>query len=703
MEFKLINENIKFPTFNNKKFEELLQQPINKEIAIKDFKSLIDNMNLFITNYTKIVKENINNFNNFLDSYNKRSYDYLIIGKSLLYLISILNDKTSNEETKSKFKVSFNDLINDEEFKTLISNQYKNNESKNKVNEIVNKKILPDCEYLLSTNNNFGFIFMDICVKFILIITNNLNELINTFLNIKDFNNKKLISENEIIIFDIVKILEQLDTIDLILVQTYNVPDSDICNLEESSEDWKNLKKIIFRVVPNNEKEIQKGFEDWKNNIDYIMSVVENGFKSNYMTVNIFKSIGLGIKYKLDKKDFIYNSKKLKIDNKTDFMIKMCSLTLNKYYKKMTGINFPKIEFRKKLYLKRKEPEITIKYIKSLLEKIGLKPSNEKDFENLNDEINNNPIIETEDVPNELFYEKLDKKYKKYFVSTRLLNYKKIKFTNEPESFKLFNFFKSENQEKIDTIFIHIHGGGFVGTTTFNHEEYLRAWANRLKIPILGVNYGLSPEYQYPKALDDCFQAYMWVINNAKSQLNIEPKHVILSGDSAGGNLCLCLLFLLIAMNIYDQKNIQLPELVLPQYPCSNTSVNNFSISMLLALTDFMLNDKFLIYCNKSYRGNYPNDNDPFLNPNTVNDEILKHLPKTRMIFGTCDPLRDDTIRLLYKISKIPNLDCKAYELKYYGHGFYALKDPKLIKNPTDILLNEVEEFIKNSNNNINK
>jgi acetyl esterase/lipase len=124
---------------------------------------------------------------------------------------------------------------------------------------------------------------------------------------------------------------------------------------------------------------------------------------------------------------------------------------------------------------------------------MGFKPTNEKDFENLKEEINNNPIIETEDVPNELFYEKLDKKYKKYFVSTRLLNYKKIKFTNEPESFGLFNFFKPEIQENIDTIFIHIHGGGFVGTTTYNHEEYLRSWANRLKIPILGVNYGLSP------------------------------------------------------------------------------------------------------------------------------------------------------------------------------------------------------------------
>ena len=65
------------------------------------------------------------------------------------------------------------------------------------------------------------------------------------------------------------------------------------------------------------------------------------------MTVKVFKSIGLGIKYKLNKKDFVYNSKKLKIDNNIDFMIKMCSLTSNNYYKKMIRVNFPKIEFEK--------------------------------------------------------------------------------------------------------------------------------------------------------------------------------------------------------------------------------------------------------------------------------------------------------------------------------------------------------------------
>ena len=57
-------------------------------------------------------------------------------------------------------------------------------------------------------------------------------------------------------------------------------------------------------------------------------------------------------------------------------------------------------------------------------------------------------------------------------------------------------------------------------------------------------------------------------------------------------------------------------------------------------------------------------------------------------------------IRSLIKISKISNLDCKEYELKYYSHGFYAIERTKLIKIPTNILLNEVEEFIKNKNNN---
>ena len=42
------------------------------------------------------------------------------------------------------------------------------------------------------------------------------------------------------------------------------------------------------------------------------------------------------------------------------------------------------------------------------------------------------------------------------------------------------------------------------------------------------------------------------------------------------------------------------------------------------------INDDFLKYVCDAYRRNYNDDNDPFLNPEKVNLDILKFLPKIR-------------------------------------------------------------------------
>ena len=151
-------------------------------------------------------------------------------------------------------------------------------------------------------------------------------------------------------------------------------------------------------------------------------------------------------------------------------------------------------------------------------------------------------------------------------------------------------FFKSTTPEKNKTknsIIIHIHGGGFIATTTFFHEKYLRNWVNTLNIPIIGINYSLSPEYKYPKGLDDCFQSYMWIINHMESNFNMKIDNIILSGDSAGGTLVLALTFLLIAINKYEKINIRLPDLVLAEYPCCDTSIRNMSLSIPLIALKF--------------------------------------------------------------------------------------------------------------------
>jgi len=39
--------------------------------------------------------------------------------------------------------------------------------------------------------------------------------------------------------------------------------------------------------------------------------------------------------------------------------------------------------------------------------------------------------------------------------------------------------------------------------------------------PIFSIDYRLAPEHQYPAGLDDCWQAYNWIINEAPQILGI--------------------------------------------------------------------------------------------------------------------------------------------------------------------------------------
>ncbi|KAF8499726.1 Alpha/Beta hydrolase protein [Russula emetica] len=75
-----------------------------------------------------------------------------------------------------------------------------------------------------------------------------------------------------------------------------------------------------------------------------------------------------------------------------------------------------------------------------------------------------------------------------------------------------------------------VPGGGFVSMGPEHHEERLRSWA-----------YGKAPEYPYPFAVDEVFDAYRIVVESKGKAIGIgiagEDLNVVLSGDSAGGCL----------------------------------------------------------------------------------------------------------------------------------------------------------------------
>jgi acetyl esterase/lipase len=396
----------------------------------------------------------------------------------------------------------------------------------------------------------------------------------------------------------------------------------------------------------------------------------------------------------------LYESKKAQLIMNRNVSKEIMDIVFWPTFKKLGEKKYPKINFRKKMYVKKEYPDITLDVIQKLLKLMG---NDYIDVSNIKQEIiykTEKDIINNKEIPkDELYKETSPKELKKYYVSTTLLHSSYITFNEEKNTFKysIMNHFFEYNKPNMikDTLMIFIHGGGFVGMSTHFHESFLRDWVNQLEIPIIGINYGLSPKHKYPYAINDCYQAYRWIINHCEDVIGINPKKIILAGDSSGGSLVLSLTYLLIAKNEFENEKIRLPDLLIALYPCCNTSIDIMSTSVLLSVKDFLLNDKFLLYVNEAYRDIYPNDDDPFLNPLQAKECILKKLPKTVFQFGSCDPLRDDLVRLLAKINKINEIDVKAYEFREYNHAFYGgEKNEFIVNTPTKLLFKEINELI---------
>jgi len=78
---------------------------------------------------------------------------------------------------------------------------------------------------------------------------------------------------------------------------------------------------------------------------------------------------------------------------------------------------------------------------------------------------------------------------------------------------------------------VWFHGGGL----TSGNKELPAALIDK-QVCVVGVNYRLSPQVQAPKYIEDAAAAVAWVFHNI-DRYGGDPKHIFLSGHSAGGYL----------------------------------------------------------------------------------------------------------------------------------------------------------------------
>jgi acetyl esterase/lipase len=81
---------------------------------------------------------------------------------------------------------------------------------------------------------------------------------------------------------------------------------------------------------------------------------------------------------------------------------------------------------------------------------------------------------------------------------------------------------------------LYIHGGGWAVPATNDNRAFVGRLCKGADATALYPNYRLIPEHPFPAALNDCVTSYRWL-----RQQGVPASHIVIAGESAGGNLTL--------------------------------------------------------------------------------------------------------------------------------------------------------------------
>jgi acetyl esterase/lipase len=186
--------------------------------------------------------------------------------------------------------------------------------------------------------------------------------------------------------------------------------------------------------------------------------------------------------------------------------------------------------------------------------------------------------------------------------------------------------------EKINGVFLHIHGGGFMLGKAYYQDEPLVLLANTCDLATVSVDYRLAPEDPYPAGPDDCEAAAVWLVENAKKEFGTE--NLTIGGESAGANLSAVTLLRL--RDRHGYTGFRAANLFYGVYDLSMTpSARNWGEKPNLIITT-----KLMEWFHQNYA---PAEHlsDPDISPLHAD---LADLPPALFSVGTLDPLLDDSL-----------------------------------------------------------
>jgi len=201
-------------------------------------------------------------------------------------------------------------------------------------------------------------------------------------------------------------------------------------------------------------------------------------------------------------------------------------------------------------------------------------------------------------------------------------------------------------------VLLFFHGGGYCSGSIASHRRMVTEAGRAARMRTLAVGYRLAPEHPFPAAHEDALKAWRYL-----RATGIATEHISVGGDSAGGNLTICLI------NRLRAAGEAVPACAWLASPWTDLTMSGGSLVTKDAV-DPLIHKPYLEELAAAYAG-AADRRDPLISPLFAD---LKNFPPVLIQVGSAETLLDDAVRF----ARAAGLAGVAVTLEVWPHMIHA-------------------------------
>ena len=212
-------------------------------------------------------------------------------------------------------------------------------------------------------------------------------------------------------------------------------------------------------------------------------------------------------------------------------------------------------------------------------------------------------------------------------------------------------------------VILYIHGAGWVFGNAHTHDRLVRELATLTGAAAVFPEYSLSPEAQYPVAIEQNYATAQWIIADGAAY-GLDATRLAVVGDSVGGNMSAAL-----TLQAKERGDVALRAQVL-FYPVTDASFDTDSYHQF-AEGYFLRRDAMQWFWDQ-YTTDEAERAQITASPLRATTDQLAGLPKALVITGEADVLRDEGEAYAAKL-RAAGVDVTAVRYQGAIHDFVML------------------------------